>query len=109
MSEQLVSELLIDSYYDGDSFLWSFFNFICLFSLYLIQYDLLNKKKWGKLLWRIADLSKLDHMSYVLNVIGVPMLMLSLILGIQWACIKVPDLPWYDAKVIGSIFVVGCL
>ncbi|SIF01870.1 cytochrome c-type biogenesis protein CcsB [Mycobacteroides abscessus subsp. abscessus] len=52
-------------------------------------------------------MSKLEHMSYVLNVIGVPMLIISLILGTQWAYIKVPDMHWYDAKVIGSFIVLG--
>jgi HemX protein len=75
--------------------------------LYLIQYDLLKRKKWGRRLLRIADLSKLEHMSYVLNVIGVPMLILSLILGMQWAYIKVPDMHWYDTKVIGSFVVLA--
>ncbi|MBN6887890.1 HemX protein [Cytobacillus horneckiae] len=74
--------------------------------LYLIQYDLLKRKKWGSRLLRIADLSKLEHMSYVLNIIGVPMLVISLILGIQWAYIKLPAMIWLDSKVLGSILVL---
>ena len=35
------------------------------------------------------------------------MLILSLILGLQWAWIKVPDLEWYDAKLIGSFIVLA--
>ena len=75
-------------------------------TLYLIQYHLLKQKKWGKRLWRIADLSKLEHFSYVLNMIGVPILMIGIILGARWAYIRMPFIPWYDPKVIGSIFVV---
>jgi len=45
-------------------------------------------------------------MSYVLNVIGVPMLLLSLILGVIWAYIKVAHFQWYDAKVLGSFMVL---
>jgi HemX protein len=45
-------------------------------------------------------------MSYVLNVIGVPMLLLSLILGSIWAYIKLDKFFWYDAKVLGSILVM---
>nr|WP_144523887.1 cytochrome c biogenesis protein [Bacillus pumilus] len=70
--------------------------------LYLFQYRLLKKKKWGKWLLRIEDLSKLDHMAYVLNIIGVPMLLLSLILGIIWAYVSYDTLYWTDAKVLGS-------
>ncbi|TKC15644.1 cytochrome C assembly family protein [Robertmurraya kyonggiensis] len=83
------------------------FSISSVFSLlYVIQYDLLKRKKWGKKLIRIADLAKLEHMSHVLNVIGVPMLLLALILGLQWAYIKLPDVVWYDAKVIGSFIVL---
>ncbi|KMY21693.1 cytochrome c biogenesis protein [Bacillus pumilus] len=74
--------------------------------LYLFQYRLLKKKKWGKWLLRIEDLSKLDHMAYVLNIIGVPMLLLSLILGIIWAYISYDTLYWTDTKVLGSFIML---
>ncbi|MGY4788182.1 cytochrome C assembly family protein [Bacillus sp. OHL2] len=74
--------------------------------LYLFQYRLLKKKQWGKWLLRIEDLSKLDHMAYVLNIIGVPMLLLSLILGIIWAYISYDTLYWTDAKVLGSFIML---
>ncbi|ABV63120.1 MULTISPECIES: cytochrome c biogenesis protein [Bacillus] len=74
--------------------------------LYLFQYRLLKKKKWGKWLLRIEDLSKLDHMAYVLNIIGVPMLLLSLILGIIWAYVSYDTLYWTDAKVLGSFIML---
>ncbi|QCU19809.1 cytochrome C assembly protein [Bacillus altitudinis] len=74
--------------------------------LYLFQYRLLKKKKWGKWLLRIEDLSKLDHMAYVLNIIGVPMLLLSLILGVIWAYISYDTLYWTDAKVLGSFIML---
>lgn len=84
------------------------FSISSVFSLlYLIQYDLLKRKKWGSRLIRIPDLSKLEYMSNILNVIGVPMLLLSLILGLQWAYIKLPDVVWYDSKVIGSFIVLA--
>ena len=103
---QLVSELLI-IHITMAILSYGAFSLSFIFSLlYLIQYNLLKKKKWGKRLLRIGDLSRLDHMSYVLNVIGVPMLLLSLILGMIWAYIKVPDFPWYDAKVLGSFTVL---
>ncbi len=107
MSEHLVSELLllhitmaIISY---GAFAISFV-FSCL---YLLQYHLLKQKKWGATLLRIADLSMLEKMAYLLNGIGVPLLGLSLILGVQWAYIKIPDLAWYDAKIVGSFIVLA--
>jgi HemX protein len=108
MAQQLVSELLL-IHITMAILSYGAFSLSFVFSvLYLIQYDLLKRKKWGARLIRIADLSKLEQLSYILNVIGVPMLLLSLILGMQWAFIKVPDMVWYDTKVIGS-FIVLCI
>ncbi len=70
--------------------------------LYLIQYDLLKRKKWGKRLVRLGDLAKLEQMAYRLVVIGLPLLLLSLILGLEFAYIVVEDIVWYDSKIIGS-------
>ncbi|MFS0636300.1 cytochrome c biogenesis protein CcsA [Mesobacillus foraminis] len=107
MSEQLISELLL-IHITMAILSYGAFSISFVFSLlYLIQYDLLKRKKWGRLLRRIADLSKLEQLSYLLNVIGVPMLLLSLVLGLQWAWIKLPGMAWYDAKIIGSFVVLA--
>jgi HemX protein len=106
VSSKLVSELLL-IHITMAILSYGAFSLSFVFSiLYTIQYNLLKKKKWGKRLLRLEDLSKLDYMSYVLNVIGVPMLLLSLILGIIWAYIKVEKFHWYDAKVLGSFMVL---
>ena len=55
---------------------------------------------------RLADLEKLDRMTVVLNGIGTPLLLLSLILGIQRAVIALPDFSWLDLKIIGSILML---
>nr|WP_309099750.1 cytochrome c biogenesis protein CcsA [Fredinandcohnia onubensis] len=103
---QLISELLM-IHISMAILSYGAFSLSFVFSiLYLIQYNLLKQKKWGKRLLRLDDLSKLDHMSYVLNLIGVPMLLLSLILGLLWAYIKVDNFYFYDAKVIGSFIVL---
>lgn len=105
IAKQLVSELLL-IHITIAILSYGAFSLSFVFSLlYLIQYNLLKKKKWNSTLLRLSDLTKLEHMSYVLNVIGVPMLMLALILGVQWAYIKLPNMIWYDAKVVGSFFV----
>ncbi|USK53939.1 cytochrome c biogenesis protein [Cytobacillus solani] len=106
MAQQLISELLL-IHITVAILSYGAFSLSFVFSLlYLIQYDLLKRKKWGTRLKRLADLSKLDKMSFVLNLIGVPMLIISLILGTTWAYIKVPDMIWYDPKVIGSFIVL---
>lgn len=106
IAEQLMNEILyihimmaILSY---GAFTISFV-FSCL---YLLQHRLLKQKKWGKRLRRLADLEKLDRMTVVLNGIGTPLLLLSLILGIQRAVIALPDFSWLDLKIIGSILML---
>ncbi|MCH1626600.1 cytochrome C assembly family protein [Ferdinandcohnia quinoae] len=106
LTGQLISELLM-IHITMAILSYGAFSLSFVFSiLYVIQYDLLKKKKWGKRLLRIGDLSKLDHMSYVLNVIGVPILLLSLILGVLWAFITLSEFRLYDVKVLGSFFVL---
>lgn len=106
LADQLLSELLM--LHITLAFLaYGAFTLSCVFSiLYLIQYDLLKRKKWGKRLIRLGDLSKLEKLSYILAVIAIPLLLFSLILGVQWAYIKVPNLAWYDPKIIGSFIVL---
>lgn len=106
MASQLVSELLL-IHITTAIFSYGTFSLSFVFSLlYLLQYNLLKRKKWGKRLQRIADLEKLERLSYILAVIGVPVLMLSLILGLQWAFLKLPGMPWYDIKIIGSFILL---
>jgi HemX protein len=106
MAKQLVSELLL-IHITMAILSYGAFSLSFVFStLYLLQYDLLKRKKWGKRLLRLADLDKLEKSSYILAVIGVPMLLLSLILGLQWAFLKVPGMPWYDMKIIGSFLLL---
>jgi HemX protein len=106
VAKKLVSELLI--IHITMSFLaYGAFSVSFIFSiLYLIQHKLLKKKKWGKRLLRMEDLSKLDRLSHILILIGVPILLLGLLLGVLWAYIKIPNFHWYDMKVLGSFSVL---
>jgi HemX protein len=106
MAKQLVSELLL-IHITMAILSYGAFSLSFVFSLlYLFQYDLLKRKKWGKRLIRIADLEKLERLSYIFAIIGVPMLLLGLILGLQWAFLKLPGMPWYDMKIIGSFLLL---
>ena len=106
IGQKLISELLL-IHITMAILSYGAFSLSFVFSLlYLIQYDLLKRKKWGKRLLRLADLQQLESLSFMLAVIGVPILILSLILGLQWAFIKVPGLAWYDSKVLGSFVVL---
>ncbi|WP_251549426.1 cytochrome c biogenesis protein [Neobacillus muris] len=106
MAKQLVSELLL-IHVTMAILSYGAFSLSFVFSLlYLLQYDLLKRKKWGKRLLRLADLEKLERLSYISAVIGVPLLLLALILGLQWAFLKLPGMPWYDIKIIGSFILL---
>ena len=106
MAEQLVSELLF-IHITMAILSYGAFSLSFVFSvLYLFQYKLLKERKWEKKIWRLSDLAKLEKMSNVLNAIGVPMLLLSLILGLQWAFIKLPVFQWHDPKIIGSLILL---
>ncbi|WP_409289586.1 inner membrane protein YpjD [Peribacillus sp. SCS-37] len=106
LAERMVSELLL-IHITMAILSYAAFSLSFVFSvLYLIQYDLLKRKKWGKRLTRLGDLSKLEKTSYILNVTGVPLLLLSLILGLQWANIRLPHIPWSDPKIVGSFIVL---
>lgn len=106
MAQQLVSELLF-IHITMAIFAYAAFTLSFIFSiLYIIQYNLLKKKKWGKKLVRLGDLSKLERLSYILNVIGIPILFISLVLGLRWVHLKLSDVSWMDSKIVGSFFII---
>ncbi|OMP67534.1 cytochrome C assembly family protein [Domibacillus epiphyticus] len=101
-AEKLVSELLL-IHITMAILSYGAFSLSFIFSaLYLLQYRLLKMKKWNERLWRLGDLGQLEKLSVVLNAMGVPLLLLSLILGLVWKTIKLPDVSWFDLKIIAS-------
>lgn len=85
---------------------YGFFTFSFILSLmYLFQYWLLKKKKGYKWLRRLGGLNKLDNLSFKSITIGVPLLLVSMILGVTWAYKSGAEFYWYDLKTIGSFFV----
>lgn len=64
---------------------YGFFTLSFIFSMmYLLQYRLLKRKKWNAKLFRLGDLTKLDQFSYVAVILGVPLLLIAIILGVVW-------------------------
>lgn len=106
MAEQLVSELLIIHITIAILSYGAFSLSFIISIMYMIQHNMLKKKKWGKRLQRLGDLSRLDRIGYIFNMIGVPMLLISLILGTIWGYISLDEFLWSDAKVIGSFLVL---
>ncbi|WP_102345373.1 cytochrome c biogenesis protein [Bacillus sp. Marseille-P3661] len=105
LAERLISELLF-IHITIAILSYGAFTLSAVFSImYLLQYKMIKKKQWGTRLRRFGDLTLLDRLSYSLNMGGVPMLLISLILGIVWAYIQLESF-WSDAKVIGSFTVL---
>jgi len=103
---QLLSELLI-IHITLAIISYGFYSLSFVYSsLYLIQYSTLKRKKITKRLWRIPDLNKLDRWSFIYQTIAFPLLLVSLIMGINRALIELPEINWFDAKIIGSFIVL---
>lgn len=106
LAEQLMSELLI-IHITIAIISYGAFSLSAIFSMmYILQYHMIKKKKWSKRLRRIGDLTKLDRLSFSFNMSGVPMLLISLILGVVWAYISLDSFKWYDVKAVGSFVVL---
>ncbi|MDW0109665.1 cytochrome c biogenesis protein CcsA [Sporosarcina aquimarina] len=74
--------------------------------LYLLVYNLLKKKKWTS---QFSRLPSLQHaMTGMKSSIytGIPVLLVSLILGIQWAYTALSDWTVFDIKIVGSFLLL---
>ncbi|TMW71613.1 cytochrome C assembly family protein [Alteribacter natronophilus] len=75
--------------------------------MYMLQHFMLKGKQWGKRMYRIGDLAKLERFSYVFALVGFPLLVVGLILGVIWAWIEFGTVPWFDLKVVSSFVVIA--
>lgn len=75
-------------------------------AMYFMEHHMLKEKKWNRRILRFGSLSQLETASFVCNMFGVPLLLISLILGMVWASIKLHMFYWLDAKVILSFLVI---
>lgn len=106
ISERLTSDLLF-IHISIAFFAYGAFSLSFIFSvMYVIQNRMLKKKVWNNLLQRLPGLGHLDLYSYRLNMVGVPLLLMSIILGVIWANIKVTTNFWVDPKVLMSFVVL---
>lgn len=83
------------------------FTFAFVFSfMYLIQHQMLKQKKWTVRMKRFGNLSRLENLAYFATMLGVPLLLLSIILGIIWAIVRLTISVWLDPKVLTTLFVI---
>lgn len=75
--------------------------------LYLLVYKILKKKKWSKQFGRLPSLHQAIIGMKAAIYTGIPILLVSLILGIRWASIALEDWTIFDIKIIGSFFLIA--
>ena len=70
--------------------------------LYIILYRLLKQKKWTTMWSRLPSLQQMGTwMNYSL-LVGVPLLFISLIMGVEWALVTLEQFSFFDVKIFGS-------
>src|SRR5699024_11805846 len=60
--------------------------------MYLLQYQLLRKKKGFRWIWQFTDLKKLDTYSFTAILVGVLLLDIGLIFGVIWTSSSVSEI-----------------
>lgn len=74
--------------------------------LYLSLYKMLKKRKWSKQFGRLPSLQQTATGMKIGIITGMPFLLVSLILGTQWAYIALEEWSFFDMKIIGSFFIL---
>ncbi|MFC4618166.1 inner membrane protein YpjD [Camelliibacillus cellulosilyticus] len=106
LSSKLLSDLLIIHITIAFIAYGAFTISFILSMMYLIEYALLKRKKWVRRLFRFGSLSRLEQASFLCNLIGVPLLFISLILGIVRAYTSPVPFSFFDPKVLTSFIIL---
>ena len=70
--------------------------------LYLILYRLLKQKKLTTLWSRLPSLQQTSSWMNNSLLVGVPLIFISLILGVEWALVTLENFSYFDVKIFGS-------
>lgn len=104
---ELVNELLV-THIVLAIISYGFFTISFLISMmYLVQYQLLKRKKGFRWMRRFGDLHVLDIYAFWAVTLGLPLLLISIILGFVWADVANATFYWFDLKTIGSLLVLA--
>lgn len=74
--------------------------------LYLVLYRMLKEKKWGHQFHRLPSLHQTRIGMKAAIYTGIPLLLVSLILGTQWAYVALEEWSVLDVKIISSFFLL---
>jgi HemX protein len=84
------------------------FSIAAIFSgMYLFLHKMLKAKKFSQTVMRLPSLEKIEHYTYFSVIIGAPLLLLALSLGVVWVVLEGNHNLLYDPKVINSFFVLA--
>ncbi|PSL35169.1 HemX protein [Planomicrobium soli] len=75
-------------------------------ALHMILYRLLKKKKWTKQLSNMPSLGQTEQGMTISILVGITLLFVSLILGLQWAYISLEEFSLLDLKIVGSFILL---
>ncbi|WP_342598526.1 cytochrome c biogenesis protein CcsA [Psychrobacillus sp. FSL H8-0483] len=75
-------------------------------TLYLILFRVLKKKKWTKQFSRLPSLNQAENGMTMSIVTGIPLLFVSLVLGLQWGYVSIEMFSIFDFKIVNSFIVL---
>lgn len=106
IGETLVSELLL-IHITFAILSYVAFSLSFVFSaLHVILYRLLKQKKWTKQWSSLPSLEQAGLGMTISILVGIPLLFISLVLGLQWAYISLAEFSLMDMKIIGSFILL---
>ncbi|MDQ0878042.1 HemX protein [Paenibacillus sp. V4I3] len=84
------------------------FSIAAIFSgMYVFLHKMLKAKKFSQTVMRLPSLEKIEHYTYLSVIIGAPLLLMALSLGVVWVVLEGDRNLLYDPKVINSFFVLA--
>ena len=105
VSETLISEMLF-IHISFAIVAYAAFTLAFVFStLYLIVYRVLKRKKWSHMWSRLPSLQQTSTWMSASILVGIPLLLVSLILGFEWALLTI-DISVFDAKIAFSFILL---
>ena len=106
VAESLISELLFIHITFAILSYAAFAMSVVFAILYLLVYKVLKKKKWTKQFGRLPSLQQSMSGMKASIYTGIPVLFISLVLGIQWANVALDEWAISDIKIIGSFLII---
>lgn len=102
LNDMIVSEILM-IHISLAILSYAMFTLTFVFSiLYLILYRLLKDKKFSGIWFRLPSLRQTSNWMNNSILVGVPVLFVSLILGLEWAWLTIDKVKLYDIKIVSS-------